>query len=161
MPDESESVPLETEVTPATIAMADLIGMRAPTNHLLSPSLGIRLMSNQHPIPICSVIHSLFVFKCLCTLSLNRRAFISNAVSHLWDLFFFSPLPPFTYSLCPNWWMSSLDTTLTCICPPCLPLSSAPFFFLSPSLLGSLQLLIRWGSRILLQEAQWLICFCP
>lgn len=117
----------------------------SPANHLLSPSSGIRLMSK--PASDCCLIHSATL-----NFSLFKHRYtvypLSQGVLSLMNSYTFmsdplvSPLPLFRYSVCPGWWMSSHDATLTCICPLCFPISFTYFFlvFAFP-FLGSLHLI--------------------
>lgn len=92
----------------------------SPANHLLSPSLGNRLMSNQHPATLWfnPVIPSFLLLSTFTWATLPVRGLFPWCFPTLASIISFSVLPLFiSYSVCPNWWISSPDATLTCSCP--------------------------------------------
>lgn len=124
MPDELESV-LWRPRSPQQLSLWQTSSECVPSQS--SPLTFIRDSVNVKPASncslICSVIRPLSLFKHSFKVS-QSQGFIPDALSH-------SHLAP-SYSLSPSWWMSSLDATLTCIWPLCLPLSCT-LSFLPPS----------------------------
>lgn len=152
MPDESESV-LWRLRSPRQLSLRQTSSGCAPSQS--SPFTFIRDSINVKPSD-CALIHSVIL-----SLFLSKHSYILSQLQGfntdpLVCMAPFSLLSPFSYSPLPCWWMSSLDATLTCICPLCLPLSCTPF---SLSFLSSLWALYTWDvvKRFEAQDRTWLL----